>query len=217
MNKLKLMYDVVKTLRSKEVIAGVFTADVQKDQAKIFSLQNEFEKNLITCQVKAKINTELDYDGKLLKHESNSEFTLPHFCGHSHHQGRPLHHHGHAFRHGGIKGKLTRLSLALSILNAVQAAEQENKTIVLSLNANDLPEDMKVLLREKISHADAHHPHHGLMKEFCTVDQLNFVVNVFINKNYEIEKVVATLGGSRSDEHHEQHDLNARVELSFTW
>ncbi|QDR82599.1 hypothetical protein [Sporomusa termitida] len=217
MNKLKLLYAVVKTLKSKEAITGILTAEVQKDQKKIFFLHNEFEKNLATRQVKAKIATELDYDGKAVKHESNNEFTLDRFCEHGHHPGRPFPSPGHGFRHGGFRGGLTRLSLLLSLLDALQATEQEDKSIQLTLNSADLPADLQTLLYEKLSGKHPHHRHHGLMNEFATVADPRFMVSIFIDKSHEIQKAVATLSGSGTDEHRQQHALAAKVELTFVW
>ena len=217
MNKLKLLYDVVKALKSKEVITGVLTADVQKDQKKIFFLHNEFEKNLATHRVKAKIVTELDYGGKAVKHESSNEFTLNRDHEHSHYRGRPFHPHGPGFRHGGFRGGLTRLSLALSLLNALQVTEQEDKTILLSLNSTDLPADLQTLLSERLSCGHPHHRHHSLMKEFGTVANPRFMVSICIDKNYEIQKAVATLSGSGTDEQGKQQELAAKGELTFVW
>ena len=56
---------------------GVLTAEAQKDRVNIFTIRNEFDKNLQTGLTKAKISTEIDYEGKMVKHESNTEFTLP--------------------------------------------------------------------------------------------------------------------------------------------
>jgi len=191
---------------------------VNKGDAPIFSLRNEFEKNLLTGQTKAKINTALDYEGKTVKHESNTEFTIPHSGKCRHHEFIKHLHQAPAGRCQGLKGNLARLAFALSILTALQIEEQADKTIVLSLNAADLPEDSKVLLREKMSQAgECHHHGHSFVKDFCMTDNLDFVLGIFINKKYEAEKIVLTLVGSHKDEQNTPHDLTARAEVSFTW
>ncbi len=218
MNKLKLLYDVVKVLKNKEAFNGNLTVQVHKDDTQLFSLENEFEKNLVTRQTKAKITTQLDYAGKTVKHESNTEFTLSGPGGCRHHEFFRRLHQSQAGGCEGLKGKLSRLSCALSVLMALQTKELEDKTVVLSLSAGDLSEDTQAHLREKMSQAGACHQHcHGLLTEFCQAPDLDFVIEMFINKRNEAEKVVLTLAGTPQDEHNVPHDLTARVELSLVW
>lgn len=75
MNKIKLLYDVFKTVKSKEVFTGVFKAEIEKDQMKVFAIQNEFEKNLSTGQIKSKVNAEADYVGRTVGDEYHGRFT----------------------------------------------------------------------------------------------------------------------------------------------
>lgn len=219
MNKIKLLYDVVKTMRNKENITGVLNVEVQKDQAKVFSLQNDFEKNMLTKQTKAKISTELDLEGKKVKHESNTEFSMQGCCGHGHHGFMKHMHHHHAHKCGGVKGKLSKLAFVLGLLNSLQTEVQENNTTVISLNINELPEDMKALIREKMIHAkECHHQgQHDFMKEFCTMENPDFVLKVIVNGNYEIEKIGIVIVGNLEDEQNIQHELKARAELNFSW
>lgn len=210
MNKLKVLYDVVKAVSSKEVMNGVLTADIQKDQATIFSIKNEFEKNMLTGQTKAKINTQLDYEGRSVKHESTNEFSMPFGRGRFHGHMPGMHHHGG--RCGGLKGRFSRLTFALGLLNALEIQQQENKTTVLSLEAAKLPEDLQEMLSERMKHADAHHPH-GFMKECCSLEKPDFKLTVLINANYDIEKVVAAFTGIQQDEHKGQHEVKGSAEL----
>lgn len=203
MNKIKVLYDVVKAMKNKEAFNGTLTVQVHQEDAPLFSLRNEFEKNLLTGQTKAKINT---------------EFTMPRSGECRHHEFIKHLHHSHTAGCEGLKGKMAKLACALSILNALHTEEQEDKTIVISLNATDLPADTKAMLHEKMSCANAcHHHGHGLLKEFCAAEDPDFVLNIFINKNYEVEKIVITLVGTQKDEQNAPHDLTARAELSFTW
>lgn len=218
MNKLKVLYDVVKAMKNKETFNGTLTVQVHKDETPLFSLRNEFEKNLLTGQTKAKINTELDYEGKTVKHESNTEFTMPRSGECRHHEFFKHLHPSPASGCCGLKGKLAKLAFALSVLNALQTEETENKTIVISLSAKDLPEDTKAMIHEKICCVKDCHPHgHGLLKEFCAAEDHDFVLNIFVNKNFVVEKIVITLVGTQKDEQNAPHDLTARAELSFTW
>ena len=218
MNKIKLLYDVVMTMRNKEALHGVLTAEAQKDRVNIFTIRNEFDKDLQTGRTKAKISTEIDYEGKMVKHESNTEFTLPNSGEGRHCEFIKSIHGNHSAGCGGLKGVLSKLSLALAILNALQAEEQESKSVVISLNTDDLPEDTKKLLCEKMSQSSScGHGGHGFIKEFCSVDKLDCLLKMFVNKKSEVEKILITFGGSKSDGQKEQHDLKATAELSFSW
>jgi cyd operon protein YbgT len=214
MNKLKLLYDVTKAMQAKETFTGVLTAQVQKDQAKLFGIKNEFTKDLSTGRTKAKIATELDYQGKTVNHESNTEFAG--FC-HGEDRRHPfmtrLHHSACC---GGLKEKFSRLACAFGILNALAVEEQENKAVVISLNSKDLPEDLKAHLSEKISQRHAGCGH-GFMQEFCAVDKHNFLAEIFVNKNYEIEKILLTFDGSSTDGENTPHRLTASAEVTLTW
>lgn len=211
MNKLKVLYDVVKAVRNKEVMNGVLTADIQKDQATIFSIKNEFEKNMLTGQTKAKINTQLDYEGKSVKHESTTECSMPFGRGRFHGRMPGMHHHGG--RCGGLRGRFSGLAFALGVLNALEIREQENNAIMLSLEAAKLPEDLQEMVRERMKQAQAHHSPHGFMKECCSLEKPDFKITVFINANCDIEKILAVFSGLQRDENKGQHEVKGSAEL----
>ncbi len=218
MNKLKILYDVVRTMKNKEVFDGTLAVQVSKGGTQVFSLRNDFVKDLPSGRTKAKITTELDCEGKAVKHESVTEFAMP-GAGECRHHGffRPMH-HAHGCGHAGLKGGLARLAFALGVLTAVRTEEREDRTTVISLSAADLPEDAKALLRERLKWAEAcQHRGHGFMKEFWGADDVDFDVEIFANKNSEVEKLVATFAGTRKDGPDAPHDLTARAELSLAW
>jgi len=216
MNKLKVLYDVVKTLRDKEVINGVATVEVQKDHAKIFYIKNEFEKNLVTMETKANIISEVDYEGKKVKHQSTTEFT-------NHCPGNGMHHKlFRAMNHGGgkcgsIKAKLTKLSFVLGLLHNIKAEEQADKTTLVTLEMTQLPEDIKILIQEKMSHAESYHNQRQccFMKECCCIEKGKFSFAMSVNKNYEIDKIVVTFDGVQHNEENGQHVLDIVAELQL--
>ena len=57
----------------------------------------------------------------------------------------------------------------------------------------------------------------AFIKEFCSVDKLDLLLKMFVNKKSEVEKILITFGGSKSDGQKEQHDLKATAELSLSW
>lgn len=227
MSKLKLVYDVISILKEKEVIRGIFQAEAKKDQLQIVSFTNEFEKNLSSGETKVKISTELDCDGKKVKHESQTEFTMQDCCaGHRHHGFMKHMHHNHHnncenngdFKCGGIKGKLTKLAFVLSIFNQIKVDEKEDKSVFLSLSLNDIPDDIKKAFQERCSQRkmSEHHQHHGCIKEFCTLKDPKIEVKLWIKKTREIEKIVVTVDGNHVNELNENHDMSLLAELRLT-
>lgn len=206
MNKLKVLYDVARAAKSKAVMAGVLTANISKDEATVFSIKNEFEKNMLTGQTKAIINT---------------DFCPPAGrCGfHGFAPGMRQHggHHGghHGGRCGGLKGHFSRLAFALALLQAVEIEEQESNGAVISLEAAKLPDDMRELVRERIKHSGALHGRHGLMRELCSLEQSDFKVRLHITASHDIEKIQAEFTGSGRDERQEQHTIAASAQVVF--
>ena len=170
MNKLKLMYDVVKTMKEKENLKGTFQAEGTKDRMKVFGCANEFARNTATGETRIKLNTEFDWQGQKMKHESSTEFNSKGFRGgmrpgmirHMHgHPGAfagqvfpehgPFHAHFHHGMHcGGFKEGLSRIGLLLQVLNNIKLEEKEDQTVVLSLNGADFPEEFRQALQERM-------------------------------------------------------------------
>lgn len=217
MNKIKLLYDVVRTMRDKEKVEGILTAQVRKDKEEVFSLRNEFGKNS-SGEAKTKVSCELNLDGSRIKRESLTEFSTPGDC---HHHGGllgKLFHHHHA-RHAccGIKGLFSRIAFVLGILNSLQVEELDKAGAVVSLNLSDLPEEMRILLREKMNKKQTRHPHCGFLAESDALESLDGVVVLIVNKEREIEKITVNLDGRVQDAAGEPHNLAASVEAQFAW
>lgn len=223
MNKLKFLYDMVKTLKAKEVITGVLQAEIAKDEATIFSIQNEFEKNLATGQAKAKVTASVDFAGHAAQPGQRGcwgMFGGPerrhrgfgfHHAGHHHHHGHP------DFHPGGPKGKFARLAFALSLLDALQIKEEAD-TFVLTLQSGDLPEDMKQLLFDRISHKGLQgHHRHPLGQELSQLKSVDFTLTATLNKNYEPGKLQLTVLGTQADDQETAHELKAAIDCSFAW
>lgn len=229
MNKIKLLYDVVMAMREKEVFRGTLKGEGFRDQVSFFSFTNEFERDTSSGQTKAKITTELDCDGKKVKHQSETEFTAR--CCHGHGNMRHgfmghMHHH-HGFKEhfgqgdgmcGGIKGKLTRVGLLLSMLNNLKVEEQADKSQLLSLNMKEIPEELKKALREK-SHKhvfqDEHRPH-CFMKELHSMDNPNFEIKVLVNQDSEVARVELSATGQQRDQD-KVCQVNLKAELNLNW
>ncbi|AOT70725.1 hypothetical protein [Geosporobacter ferrireducens] len=223
MNKIKLMYDVVKTLKEKQVFKGTLKAEAKKDQVKVFSLIKDFEKNTVSGQVKSKISTMLDYEGKSIKHESSTEFNLQDCCDSKHHDFmRKMHgHHRHeGMKCCGVKSKLSKLAFILNVLNNMQVEELEDKGVLLSVHIDEVPEELKNVLQEKIQHKEEQHGSEQqccCMKDFCFTEDINVFIKIQINKDSELEKAVVIVGGKQKNESGEQKDINIEAELNLIW
>jgi len=205
MNKIKLLYDVITKMKNKEVLNGVIKAESKKDNLSIFSFENEFEKNMVNGHTKAKISTEMDYEGKKVKHESNTDIDMPDCKGRRHHGFmKDLHTHG-------PKEGLNRIAFALSVLNALKVEEVEDKAYMLSLNLNELPEDMKMAIHEKMN-SNHNHP---FMKELHSMDSIEVDLKIYINKDFEIEKILLDVNGKQKDEQTVIHEMSTKAELTL--
>lgn len=208
MNKLIVLYDMLKTMRSKEVVTGSLAAKVEKGQAKVFGLESEFEKNLVTGKTKSKVNVEMDYEGK----PAGGEPDKPHY-EHCHlaregHRGFE-HHHGFHDR-GDLRVRFSRWAFCINLLHSLQLEKKEDKKMVFTLNAQDLSEDVKELFQQRMRHAAFRHPHGvGLMKLFQSSASLDFVMTVLVNEQAEVEKIRVVAVN--------EEELTATGELSLQW
>jgi hypothetical protein len=215
MNKIKLLYDVVRTMQAKEKVDGILTAQIHKDQEEVFSLRNEFGKNS-TGEATTKVSCELNLDGSRVKRESLTEFSTPGDCKqHGGLFGKLFRHHHAKGECCGIKGILSRISIALGILSSLEVEELENGGADISLDLNDIPEEMKTLLLEKMNQRHASHPHCSFLTESDALETLNGVVVLTVNKGREIEKITVNLDGRVQNAVSESHSLAAIAEVQF--
>ena len=217
MNKIKLLYDVARTMRAKEKVVGVLTAQVRKDQEEVFSARTEFGKSA-TGEASAKVSCELNLDGSRVKRESHTEYSPAGDCRHGHGLFGKLFRHHHGTRECcGIKGFFTKISFALGILSSLQAEEQGNGGAVISLNLSDLPEELKKLLLEKMNQKHACHQHCCILAESDVLEALDGVVVLTVNKGREIETFTINLDGRVQNAASEQQTLSASAEVQFSW
>lgn len=222
MNKIKLLYDVVKTMRDKETLAGKLTVEGQKDHNRVFALTNEFTKNNSTGQIKADINVEAEREGHAFKHRSQTEFV--HGYGHRHERhGERMRrwHHGHEEQHGGMwKHKWNRLAFAMHVLNELNVKEQEDGGAELTLELNECPPELRRHLQEKWDSRHKGHastPHAAFPAEWLMAENPLLKLNVRLNANREIERVRLSVEGTAPDEEKKQHELFLCAELELNW
>lgn len=218
MSKLKLLYDVVRTMKSKEQVDGVLTAQIRKDREEILSLRNEFGKSA-AGEGKTKVAWEFALEGSKVKRESLTEFSMPGNCGERQELWRKLfrHHRPDSACCGGIKGFLSKISLALGLLSSLKAEEKGDGTAVITLDLSDAPEEIRTTLREKVNQRHACHGHCGLLTEGDSIEMLEGILVLTVGKGREVEKLSVNLNGRVHNQEKEQYTVAANAEVQFAW
>jgi hypothetical protein len=222
MNKLKLLYEVTRTMKNLEKIEGVLQMKVRRDQDEVFSLHNQFEKNQ-AGKSKTTVSTVLNLGGAQVTRESTTEFDLSGRCSHGHGMLHRMFHAHHDAHHGGraegrccgIKGAFSRLSLAFGILSSIEVEEKDNGAAQITLDLNDAPEELKAALQEKLQHKHDCLSQHGFLREGHQVESLTGALVVRVNKERAIENISVELGGTERDEDQTTHSMAALAEVEF--
>lgn len=221
MNNIKLLYNVFKTMKDKDVFKGALNVEVIKNGEKALSLNKEFETNTLTGDAVVKLNTEANIDGNRVKSENSMEFNIR---DSKHHKFHEMHHHIMHKHHGigvdgnddgcghfGIKQGLGRITFILNILNNLKSEEKENG-ILLNLDLKDIIKEVKASKAEgckEISESEKVHGHHEFIKKFFSEEYEEAYLNVWINKNNEVEKAVVFAKGIE--------DTNFNAVLNLLW
>ncbi|MDF2878057.1 MAG: hypothetical protein K0S30_1153 [Clostridia bacterium] len=230
MNKLKVIYDAVKIMKDKEAIKGVFKAEGVKGEAKLFSINNTFEKTSAGCQTKGKTNIEVECDGKKMKMENSIQFETE---GSGRGYGFRKHMHGfhnncsHGMHGGSLKEKLEGITALLGILSSIELSEKEGGAAVLVLKSADIPQEIKAGIQAKLKDGLEHHKqmmenkqHPMCMKELRDMENIEFELMLVINPNKEIEKITVDISGVQKDEKDEKaeaQEVKLTADLSLEW
>jgi hypothetical protein len=222
MNKLQLMYDVIKTMKEKNGFQGTLKAEGSKDQVKIFNVDREFAKNAASGAVIVKTAARFDYEGKTLKRESNTELNLKDFDETKHPGLMRLMRWRHGMHFDGLQGGLNRFSLLLHLLNSMNLEEKEDQSYVLSLNQDGVPQELREIMDDKLNSQKLgsyfeNSPLQELIEKIHSIKEPRFKLNLVINKNHEVEKMVREFSGKLKDENNAEHQWNIKTELSMAW
>lgn len=217
MNKIKILYDVFKTMKGKEIFKGTVKVDLVKGEDKLVDFTNEFSTNILSGDTKIKINSEINIDEKKSKHEISSEFNSKDCRHHKFHKGFHMGHHrgeDHCTGASGIKGKISKITFMLNVLNNLKLEETDGKTVI-SLDLKEIIKEIKnekqefyKELHEKIraKHGkvfdeenmdEQHKLHHGFMKEILHSEYKDAVVNIYVSNNNEVEKIEVSANGEK--------------------
>jgi len=222
MNKTQLMVDVVKTMKEKEGFQGTWKTEAQKDQVTILNVDREFSKNAETGVTHVKTEAKLDLDGKTVKRESNTELNLKDFDVAEHPGLMRLIRWRHGMRSGSLKQGLNRFSLFLHLLNDMNLEEKEDQSYALSLSMEGFPEEIREIMDDRIKQRELDpyfegSPLQELIQKIQAVKDPSVKMNMVINKNYEVERIVRDFSGKLKDEHNTEHQWNVKTELCLVW
>jgi hypothetical protein len=215
MNKIKLLYDVTRAMKNLEKIEGVLQVKVHKDDEEVFSLRNAFEKNE-AGKTRTTVSSVLNLDGGQVTRESTTEFDLSGRCHHG--PGmlrRMLHGHHGEDRCCGVRGMLSKLSLAFGILSSLEVEEKGDGAAVVSLHLSEAPGELRAALLEKLQHKHDCLAQHDFLKERHQVETLNGTLVMTVNKDRAIETITVNLGSMARDENRGPHTLAASAEVQF--
>lgn len=192
MNKIKILYDVVKVMKEKEIVKGIANLEVVKSEIKVVSLTNEFSRDTVSGDIKAKISKEINLEGNKVKQETNIESNVKE---HPIHKFHPRAHMGHG-------NKFQKILFALNALNNLKAEEKEDKTI-LSIDLKEVLKEGKEL-RAKFQENNGGlegkqgfgpHKHPEFIKKFFSAEYKDAVLIVVVNKASEIERIDVLANG----------------------
>lgn len=185
MNKVKVLYDLFRTVKGKETFKGELKLSAEKDGNSVLDVTKHFHFDLSKGNGKVKLAAEIDCCGNKLKHDSSTEFSLKNCCGNQDILKKIC--ESHKDKHCcGIKGHINKITFFLSLLNKIDLVEKED--------AAELTLDLKDLCKEaclegccdgKIDCSCGC----DCCKEFLNCDYDSAVLRVIVNKNNEIEKI----------------------------
>jgi hypothetical protein len=234
MNRLKFLLDVINTMKEQEKVKGALRVEALKDRVKIFNLESQFEKDMLTGRGKSKIKTAFDCDGQQLSHESSTEFTNIHKCHGGLHRRFREHLHGRAgwlrrqgdpeVRCGGLKEKLNHIALLLQVLDSIQLEEQADRSYLISLKTTDFPAELKQGVIEKMTRCrEAAREHFnesrfescGPIRELHEIKEPEVEFQMSVNGNKKVSWINLEMKGVCESEANPQTQVTLRAELEL--
>ena len=213
MSRIKVLYDVFKTMKDKEDFNGDLKVETIMNEKKVFVLSNEFSTNKETGITKANISTEVDYKDNKFKHKSTTECNLKDHLHHRHGSHPGFH------NHGNVKDKFSRITFALGVLNKIKLEEEGDKTL-LYLDLKEVIKEIKEMHPElpdrECGEMKEHcHHHHAFVKELMEMESSNAALKVWINKSNEVEKIEVLADGHKNDKLEDQSKVSFSLLLKL--
>lgn len=202
MNKIKFFYDLVSTAKNKHDFKGNFNVEAMENGNKIFQIRNTFERESYKKKFKSNSEHKVMFGHKRIKHTSNTEA-----------EGFPdFHIH---------ENKLNKIASLFGILKDMKIEENAGQGYNLSLTSDDASDDVKKLIFDMVNNHNIgennkcmqenlnhHHVYdfvkqnkqfHSFIKEIHDSKDLKFDVEVFVDKKYEVQKIISKLKSLESE------------------
>lgn len=224
MNKLEVLYKVVSTMKEKEEFKGEGKLNVSEQNGQGMSISNKFNKNVAKGIANINLKADINYEDFKVNAEVKKELDLNRIkemkrMAHGHHGM-----HGHGF-HSGMKGKLSHIAFMLKRLNDIEV-EANGEGHLIKVDLKEAIKDMKAfkeermqefkaacesgqiqLTQEQKAHYDIMMMHKKCMKKIFCGNYDEAKLNIYVNKNFEVEKLEAKGTG----------DKNFDISLVLNW
>lgn len=224
MNKLEVLYKVVSTMKDKEEFKGEGKLKVSEANGQGMDISNKFNKNIAKGIANIDVKADINYEDFKVNAEIKKELDLNKIkemkkMAHGHHG-----HHG-MHGHGGMKGKLSHIAFVLKRLNDIEV-EANGEGHLIKVDLKVAMEEMKAFKQERMQEfkaacdngqiqlteeQKAHHDmmmmHKKCMKKIFCGNYTEAKLNVYVNKNFEVEKLEAKGTG----------DKNFDISLVLNW
>lgn len=197
MNKIKLLYDVIKTMKERK-----------------------------ECKGEIKIDFLCEGDEKKIKHSSVTEFDVKDCHSHheccSYFHGR-VHEHFRQMHEGkqccGMKEKLTFLAFLLKLIDNMDVKEIDGNSVEMVLKIDGIPEEFKQAIHEKfqdieLADSDVDVKHRKIMQNIITSDNVKIQLNVLVNEKREIQKLILQANGGIKNNDLGSHEFRHSIEIT---
>ncbi len=238
MNKIKLMYDVAQTMRKKESVSAFVKLELKKNGKRSLYVESEFEKDFSDLKP--------HFGGFSHMHGNKAMQLHKAYCegqGKENNCNRPDVNALRDFRrcrHHNFKFQdiFTKMSCLFGLIDAIELVEDDEISI-LTLDCKNIPEDLKQIMEEKKMEHERFHedmkeklreymekePHdgeneHHKLNPMCHLRDMKnpeFKLEVRVNKDKEIEKVILNAKGEGINKKDENQIMDLCFELNFTF
>ncbi|PEL06758.1 hypothetical protein [Bacillus sp. AFS017336] len=226
MNKIKLMYDITKTMKKKEQVKVNLDAEILKNGQKTAFFGGEFDKDLTKhsfhpFQHRGRRPFGPGFRNRgFFEQGGNGEYQNSEFCQENIKQDE-LKEHKFPSK---FKMGFSRASMFFGLLSSIEVQETENGA-TLMLDSKDIPEDLKESFKEMrenrkkfmLGMQRANCSNKNQMSFLQEVEDPNFLVKANVNTNKEIESLTVYAKGLKNHEDTPQEVLELKYQSTFTW
>lgn len=219
MNKLEVLYKVVKNVKCEEGISAVAKIHAFNSSKELVNMSNEFSKNKQTGILKAKLSGNVDVEGFAGKIDEDIELNM-----------KELHEKHHAMHQGKCEGKghgknpmkkLSKAAFMLKALNEMNLVEEDGFKVI-ELNLNEMKKEIKEM---KENHGKCEKPKfdckeaneemkkifeimalkHKIKKQIMCADYDKMTLKAYVDAEFKVKKLVIEGVGEQT--------LNAQIDI----